>query len=83
MTVSRWSEKTVPGEGDAAVGGYLLDVVLLVVHDHTLLEQLGTLTSIHSSNCSRGLVDLILEWIILCIHLVIQVLEEAFTVDPS
>jgi hypothetical protein len=81
MTVSRWSEKTVLGEGDAAVGGYLLDVVLLVVHDHTLLEQLGTLTSIHS-NCSRGLVDLILEWIILCIHLVIQVLE-VFTVDPS
>jgi len=56
-------------------------MVLLAVHDHTLLQQLGTSTSIHSS--SRVLGDLILEWIVLYVHLVIQVLEEAFTVDPS
>jgi hypothetical protein len=74
----------VPGEGDAEVGEYWLVVVLLVVHDHTLLQQLGTSTYIHSSSSSsRGLGDLILEWIVLCVHLVIQVLEEAFTVDPS
>jgi hypothetical protein len=55
-------------------------MVLLAVHDRTLLQQLGTSTSIHSS---RVLGDLILEWIVLYVHLVIQVLEEAFTVDPS
>jgi len=57
-------------------------MVLLAVHDHTILQQLGTSASIHSNN-SRVLGDLILEWIILYVHLVIQVLEEAFTVDPS
>ena len=69
----------VSGEGDVGVGEHWL-VVVLLVHDHTLLQQLGTSTYIRNS---RGLGDLILEWIVLCVHLVIQVLEEAFTVDPS
>jgi len=58
-------------------------MVPLAVHDHTLLQQLGTLTSIRSSSSSRVLGDLILEWIVLYVHPVIQVLEEAFTVDPN